>query len=483
MATSTPTKQSTVEFELRGGNRDFWIARDSEILVEGPRGTGKTRTILEKLNALCHEHPGLAVLVTRKYQRSLAQSCLKTFRDHVVKNGDGVKFFGGNDEEPAAYRYKNGSTIVIGGMDDPEKVKSSEYSIVYVNEATELTEEDWESLLPILRQVGKNGERLIQYRRLIGDCNPTDAGNWLNQRCEKGLTRRIRTSLRDNPLYYDSDGNILEEGEQYLSKMGTLTGSRRERWIDGLWTGTENACYPMFDRTVHIQPIPDGLYFQATIIGEDYGSKHECAVAAISIDQYNRRWVREVWGQPDDDEGYSLNLTVSQFKERYRTRRGRGDPNQKYLNDTHGFKTASGASGSRLHRVDLLQRLFYSYPGGRVPTYTQEMNLSLSSGPYAEPDSPGIYLVEGAPGIDKLVSQIDAYHYIFTETPAGVSKSVYRDNDDFIAAVEYANEEWEEGLPAGGIPSALTIPGIPQFGQPKSTPRRKSSGKHWSRIN
>ena len=89
----------------------------------------------------------------------------------------------------------------------------------------------------------------------------------------------------------------------------------------------------------------------------------------MSIDQYNRRWVREAWGKPDDDQGKSINLTVSQFRERYATRRGRGDPNQKFMNDSHGFATASGSAGSRQHRIDLLEPLWYTYPGGRVPGY------------------------------------------------------------------------------------------------------------------
>src|SRR3990167_2955196 len=241
-----------LSLELRGGNREFWIAREREILVEGPRGTGKTRTILELLNALCQTFPGLAVLIVRKYQRTLSTTCLRTLNEQVLHNGDGVSTFGGNDNEPSGYRYRNGSRIVVGGMDNADKVKSSEYDIIYCNEATEITEDDWESLLPLARhQI--DGKRVISNQRIIGDCNPANSGHWINQRCERGVTKRIKTTLKDNPSYFNKDGSTTPAGEAYLATLTSLTGPRRDRWLEGKWTGVENAIYPMFDRLVHIR--------------------------------------------------------------------------------------------------------------------------------------------------------------------------------------------------------------------------------------
>ena len=48
-------------------------------------------------------------------------------------------------------------------------------------------------------------------------------------------------------------------------------------------------------------------------------------------------------------------------------------------------------------------------------------------------------------GIDDLADQLEGYHYVFTDTPKGKTKDVYRSNEDLVAACEYANEEWEEG--------------------------------------
>lgn len=417
--------------------------------------TGKSRTLLEKENAYAQKYSGIRILLVRKRQNSIAGSVAQTLRQQVLQNGDGVQYFGGNTIEPESFRYKNGSAIVMAGLDDPEKLKSSEYSRIYVNEATELTADDWDDLKALLRQ---NLPGVNIKRQITGDCNPGDSGHWLNQRCEQGLIRRIRTRLQDNPYFYNRDGTPTEEGQKYVEGiLSTYTGARRKRWLDGEWTGVENAVYPMFDRTVHIRPLDPGLYFRATIIGVDYGALHKSSVCAVSIDQFNRRWVREVWGQPDTDEGRSLNLTIAQFKERYQTKRGRGDPNQRYLNEQHGFNTAKAGNGARQHRIDLAEPLFYSYPGGRVPSFREAQSLRVPQGPFAEPDSPGIFLVEGAPGIEELASELESYHYIIKDTDRGKVKEVFRLDEDHVAGFEYANEEWEES-PSVTLPSSIPSP-------------------------
>lgn len=479
-ASLSPSANEVVRtLKLRGGNREAWQAREREILVEGARGTGKTRTILELIYALCEAFPYLSVLIVRKYQRTLATTCLKTFNEQVLHPGDGVTYFGGNEITPASYRFPNGSQIVVGGMDNPDKVKSSEYDLIYPNEVTELTEDDFESLLPLLRHQ-HDGKRVIVAQRILSDANPADSGHWMNQRCERGQTRRIRTTMKDNPFYFDDDGNATPEGAAYLETLSSLTGSRRERWLLGLWTGTENACYPIFDRSQHVRPLPVGIYFPTTIIWVDYGSVHRCSVGALSIDQYNRRWVRECWGQPDTDKGKTLNLTIAQFKMRYATKRGRGDPNQAFLCGQHGFSVAKGGSGGaigppRLHRIDIMEPLFYTFPGGRVPTAKEEkaMSAPVLTG---EPDSPGLFLVEGAPGNEEMAQQIEAYHYIFTEGPKGRSKDVFRDNEDHVAGMEYANEEYVEGAPVtfgSAAPVVTKLPwGQPERGSERTAPRR-----------
>lgn len=141
-------------YRPRGAARSLFEDQRSEILLSGPAGTGKSRACLEKLHAAALKHAGMRGLVLRKTLVSLGSTALVTWRTYVVAEAleaGTVVYYGGSAEEPPQYRYDNGSVVVIGGLDKPTRIMSSEYDMIYVQEAIELTAEDWESVLTRLR--------------------------------------------------------------------------------------------------------------------------------------------------------------------------------------------------------------------------------------------------------------------------------------------------------------------------------------------
>lgn len=429
-------------FKVRGGNKLLMEARDTEIVAEGPSGTGKTRTILELINLLCHKYPGLRVLIVRKHAVTLTNTCLVTFNEKVLRPQDGVSFFGGSKSEAAAYRYPNGSRIIVGGMDDPDKILSSEYDLIYENEGTELTEESHETLLTRLR----NG--VLPNMRVIADCNPTAAKNWLHVRCDQGKARVIYTKHSDNPYLFNDDGTPTQAGRDYLATLDKLSGTRRKRFLLGQRVGVENAIYPHFDRDIHVRDLEPGLRFTTGAVGVDYGRRHKGASIPISVDQYGRRWVREAWAEVVTPDNTNLTTAVSQHKLSFGIRRGRVDPNQGALGGMLGFNVADGSNGSRNNRTKLTGRLFNYFPGGRVPSVQLELNQQrflreFPQPPFKEPDSPGLLFVKGAPGIDELCDQIEDYHEVYIQTDRKEDFEVARINEDMVAALEYAIEELE----------------------------------------
>lgn len=442
MTTQSPEEVLTPVFKLRGGNLELYTAREKELVAEGPSGTGKTRTILELINALCHKYPGLRVAIVRKHGVTLTNTCLVTFNEKVLHKLDGVSFFGGNKYEPASYRYPNGSRIIVGGMDDPDKVLSSEYDLIYWNEATEGSEEAWETLLTRLR----NG--VLTHMRIIGDCNPTASKNWLHQRCDKGQARAIFTTHRDNPYLFNDDGTPTPAGQEYLDTLDKLSGTRRKRFLLGQRVGVENAIYPHFDRDYHIRPIEEICRFTTGAIGGDYGRRHKGAFIPVSVDQFGRRWVREAWSEvflPDNSNALEA---VGRQKLVYGIRRGRCDPTTGFMAGHLGFNVADGSQGARNHRTKITGRLFNTFPGGRVPSMVQELHPAtlmrdFPQGPFSEPDSPGLILVKGQPGIEELAEQIEDYHEVYKETEVSADFQVARIDEDMVAGLEYANEELE----------------------------------------
>src|SRR3546814_20485421 len=56
-----------------------------------------------------------------------------------------------SDAETQACRYDNGSRIVVGGMEEPQRIMCSEVSIVLIEEAIEVTQRDIDMLRTRLR--------------------------------------------------------------------------------------------------------------------------------------------------------------------------------------------------------------------------------------------------------------------------------------------------------------------------------------------
>lgn len=238
-----------------GQCREIFADRSSELLVSGPAGTGKSRACLEKVHAVCLATPNVRALIVRKTRESLSSTALVTYREYVAKeaiaSGE-VIFYGGSGEHAAQYRYGNGSTITIGGLDKPMKVMSSEYDICYIQEATEVTIEDWEAITTRLR----NG--VISFQQLLADCNPGPPTHWLKQRSDEGKTSLIITTHRDNPVLFNPEtGEETERGRAYLATLERLTGHRKQRLLYGLWVAADGVVYENWDAQKHIcDPFP-----------------------------------------------------------------------------------------------------------------------------------------------------------------------------------------------------------------------------------
>jgi PBSX family phage terminase large subunit len=243
------TTATVVRYEPRGAARDLFKARQSEVAMAGPAGTGKSLACLFRLHLAALNNPDVRCLIVRKTAVSLGSTTLVTFEKKVAKAAlaaGAVQWFGGSPREAPSYRYANGSVIVVGGMDKPEKVLSAEYDLIFADEATELTETDWETLGTRLR----NG--VLSWQQQIAACNPAQPTHWIKQRCDRGTMRMLTSRHIDNPAYMDRDGALTEQGRDYMAKLDALTGVRKARFRDGIWASAEGLIYEHFDDAVHV---------------------------------------------------------------------------------------------------------------------------------------------------------------------------------------------------------------------------------------
>jgi len=238
-------------YEPRGGCKEAFESTEEEILVSGPAGTGKSRACLEKIYLVCLMTPNVRALILRKTLRSLGSTALVTWRNWVVKEalltGD-VVYYGGSSEQPPQYRFKNGSSVTIGGLDQPTRIMSSDYDIIYIQEATEITLDDHEMCTTRLRNW------TLPFQQLIMDCNPAGDKHWLKRRADDRATSLIESRHEDNPRLFNVDGTKTREGEKYIAILDKLTGVRYLRLRLGKWVSAEGIIYEEFDRATHVLP-------------------------------------------------------------------------------------------------------------------------------------------------------------------------------------------------------------------------------------
>lgn len=284
-------------YEPRGTCRTLFHAREPEVLLSGPAGTGKSRACLEKLHRMCLLNAGMRGLIVRKTLASLGSTALVTWREHVAKEAlaaGHVTWYGGSQQEAAAYRYTNGSVVVVGGMDKATKIMSSEYDTVYVQEAIELTEDDWEAITTRLR----NGK--VSFQQLLADTNPSTPTHWLKARCDRGQTLMLNCRHEDNPVLFTAEGTLTPAGTSYIGKLDNLTGVRYQRLRRGLWVAAEGLIYEQWDPAVHLLdpfPIPPDW---PRLWAVDFG--------------YTNPFVLQCWAEDHDGRLYL-------YREIYRTRR------------------------------------------------------------------------------------------------------------------------------------------------------------------
>lgn len=239
------------EFVARGAAADLFMDEGPEVAVVGSAGTGKTGAALMKLHADCSRVRGVQALIVRQTHASLTASTLVVFEQFVAAQeiaAEEVRWFGGSGSKPAGYRYRNGSMIMVGGMDNPGKVLSMSLDRVLIDEANQVSLTAYETLLTRLRGSAPT------YKQIVTACNPDHPDHWLKQRADDPTNKmRMYTSKhQDNPYLCDRDGRWTDAGVDYLAFLDSLTGVRRLRYRDGLWAAAEGLVFDDWREDVNV---------------------------------------------------------------------------------------------------------------------------------------------------------------------------------------------------------------------------------------
>jgi len=253
------TEKQTFDDDARpyrpfGANLELFRARDREVVLEGPADCGKSRACLEKLNLAMLKYPGARGAIVRQTRKSLTSTAMSTFERYVVPPG-ALKLWNGEE-----YRYTNGSKVYLFGLDDPERLKSFEGDLIYVQEVSEVAKEDYELLTT--RVTGRGST--MPYQQIIADLNPREPNWWLYERESSGATRFLKVTHADNPT-------ITPER---LAPLEALTGYLRDRLLLGLRVAAEGMFFTEFDPRHHLVDAFDPPDDWVRWVCVDYGFSH-----------------------------------------------------------------------------------------------------------------------------------------------------------------------------------------------------------------
>lgn len=181
----------------------------------GGAGSGKSYFVAQKLiiKALVQKR---VVLVIRKTLVSQRKSCWKLIKK--VLSDFKIKEYCDIRKSDMEIELPNGSVFYFLGLDDPEKVKSIvDIGDVWVEEATELLEDDFDQLILRARAV-------VPHRQFFLSFNPISKANWVYKRwfvtepdedtlilkttykdnkfLDKDYIANLENMIKTNPTYY-----------------------------------------------------------------------------------------------------------------------------------------------------------------------------------------------------------------------------------------------------------------------------------------
>ena len=220
------------------------MADKQEVLLEGGSRSGKSFIIIRNIILRALKYPDTRHLIVRFRFNDVKQSIWYGTIQDVMK----IAFPSINYTENKSdwfISFDNGSEIWIGGTDDKERIEKilgNEYATIFVNEASQIPYETYETLKTRL-----NPPKGVPPKFII-DYNPPSKKHWgyrifhehKNPETDAPLRHQERYGyLRMNPV--DNTENL---NENYLETLESLGEKRRRRFYLGEYSDdTEGALW------------------------------------------------------------------------------------------------------------------------------------------------------------------------------------------------------------------------------------------------
>ncbi|MDD6094467.1 MAG: phage terminase large subunit, partial [Clostridia bacterium] len=219
--------------------KQFLLSDSRYVAFGGARGGGKSWAVRVKALLLCLKHPGISVMIIRRTYPELRQNHIIPLKEMVGKTAS-------YKETSRDMTFKNGSVISFRycrNITDLDKFQGTECDVMFIDEATQFTEEMYDRLKACVRGVNKYPKRIYI------TCNPGGRGH--------GWVKRlfVDRNMKDgeNPKDYTfikslvtDNGALMRRDPDYIKKLEALPGKLRRAWLDGDWDIFEGQFFEEF---------------------------------------------------------------------------------------------------------------------------------------------------------------------------------------------------------------------------------------------
>ena len=261
------------ELEVQA-TRIFYINKEDQdhaILINrgGARST-KSYSITQLISERFGNCTNRKILILRKTLPSLKLSTYKVFMDMWKEWG---LFPGRIQEKKMSLDYYLGSNwIHFGSLDDPEKIKSTDWNDIMMEEANEFTYDDFSQLRLRMSTDPHPGDPINQMFMLL---NPVDENHWIKTKVVdvEPEARDIHSSFLDNPFLSPAYKKLLRGLEKTDPNKWKIYGL-------GEWGSLENVIYPNW---TSVDRMPNPELVDETFYGLDFGFNAPSALVKIQL--------------------------------------------------------------------------------------------------------------------------------------------------------------------------------------------------------
>ena len=219
--------------------REFLFDTHRYIAFGGARGGGKSFAVRLKAALMCLYYPGIRIMIVRRTYPELRQN-------HIIPMKAMIGKCATFKESTKDMTFRGGSVISFRycrNVSDLDKFQGTECDGLFIDEATQFTEEMYDRMRACVRGVNNFPKRIYL------TCNPGGRGHgwvkrlFIDRAMNPGENREdyffIKSLVTDNKA-------LMKKDPDYVRKLEALPPKLRRAWLEGDWNIFEGQFFEEF---------------------------------------------------------------------------------------------------------------------------------------------------------------------------------------------------------------------------------------------